>query len=125
MENIKIYDDNPRDDDPFIVAIYLRSDKKYDVYSRQVTDILTFMGDIGGLSEALLGIGMLAVGFFSQKMFMSKIVRKIYHIRKYESIESEKVALKRKREAEVQGGPSVDIEGAVTRLNTSEKDLLK
>jgi hypothetical protein len=48
---------------------------------------------------------MLTVGFISQKMLMSKIVRKIYHIRKYDSIESEKVALKRKREAEVQGVP--------------------
>ena len=98
VENIKIYDDNPRDDDPFVVAIYLRSDKKYDVYSRQVTDILTSWA-------TLLGIGMLTVGFISQKIFMSKIVRKIYHIRKYDSIESEKVALKRKREAEVQGVP--------------------
>jgi hypothetical protein len=47
------------------------------------------MGDIGGLSEALISIGMLIVGFITQKMFMSKIVRKIYHIRKYENIEHE------------------------------------
>jgi hypothetical protein len=47
------------------------------------------MGDIGGLSEALIGIGVVIVGFITQKMFMSKIIRKIYHIRKYENIEHE------------------------------------
>ena len=72
-----------------MVAIYMRSDKMYDFYERKVNDLLTFMGDIGGLSEALINIGMLIVGFITQKMFMSKIVRKIYHIRKYENIEHE------------------------------------
>jgi hypothetical protein len=78
-----------RDEDPFVIGIYLRADQKYSVYSRKVNDILTFLGDIGGLAEALLGIGFLIVGFVSQKMFMSKIIRKIYHIRKYENIENE------------------------------------
>jgi hypothetical protein len=36
-----------------------------------------------------MGIGVLFVGFLSQKIFMSKIVRKIYHIRKYENIDHE------------------------------------
>ena len=58
----------------------------YDSYERKVNDLLTFMGDIGGLSEALIGIGMIFVGFITQKMFMAKIVGKIYHIRKYENI---------------------------------------
>lgn len=72
-----------------MVAIYIRSDRMYDFYERKVSDLLTFMGNIGGLSEALIKIGMLIVGFITQKMFMSKIVRKIYHIRKYENIEEE------------------------------------
>ena len=67
----------------------MRSDKMYDSYERKVNDLLTFMGDIGGLSEALINIGVFIVGFITQKMFMSKIVRKIYHIRKYENIENE------------------------------------
>ena len=82
-----------RDDDPYIIGIYLRADKKYSEYYRKVNDILTFLADVGGLSEALMSIGFLIVGFVSQKMFMSKIIRKIYHIRKYEFIENE--ALKR------------------------------
>jgi hypothetical protein len=44
---------------------------------------------MGGLFEALIGIGMIFVGFVAQKIFMSKIVRKIYHIRRYENIDYE------------------------------------
>lgn len=52
-----------KNDDPYIISIYLRSDRMYEVYNRKVNDILTFLGDIGGLSEALLGIGMILVSF--------------------------------------------------------------
>jgi hypothetical protein len=34
-------------------------------------------------------IGGLLVGFLSQKLFMASIIKKIYHIRKYENIEHE------------------------------------
>jgi hypothetical protein len=88
---VKSYDDNYSDapGENFLVAIYMRSDKMYDTYDRKVNDLLTLMGDIGGLSEALIGIGIVIVGFITQKMFMSKIVRKIYHIRRYENIDHE------------------------------------
>lgn len=89
--NVKPYDDNFKDEagENYLVSLYMRSDKMYDSYERKVNDLLTFMGDIGGLSEALIGIGVVIVGFINQKMFMSKIIRKIYHIRKYENIEHE------------------------------------
>jgi len=88
---VKPYEDNFSDvaGENYMVAIFIRSDKMYDFYERKVSDLLTFMSNIGGLSEALIKIGMLIVGFITQKMFMSKIVRKIYHIRKYENIEQE------------------------------------
>jgi hypothetical protein len=88
---VKPYDDNFKDEagENYLVSLYMRSDKMYDSYERKVNDLLTFMGDIGGLSEALIGIGVVIVGFITQKMFMSKIIRKIYHIRKYENIEHE------------------------------------
>lgn len=89
VRNIQKYDDNYSNDDGYIVAVYIRSDKMYDSYERKVTDILTLLGDIGGLWGALVGIGIVVVGFITQKIFMSKIVRKIYHIRRYENIEYE------------------------------------
>jgi len=71
------------------MAVYIRSDRMYDSYTRQVNDLLTVLGTIGGLLETLKGIGYVFVGVFAQKLFMSKIVRKIYHIRRYENLEYE------------------------------------
>lgn len=62
---MKSYDDNYSDKDGCIVAVYIRSDKLYDSYERKVDDILTLLGDIGGLSEALLGLGSFLVGFLA------------------------------------------------------------
>ena len=69
--------------------MYLRADKFYDSYERKVTDILTLLGDLGGLQEFFVLIGGLIVSFISQKLFIASIIRKIYHIRKYENIEDE------------------------------------
>lgn len=104
----------------------MRSDKLFDKYERQVYDILTFLGDIGGLTEALISIGSLIVGFFTQKMFMSKIVRKIYHIRNYDNIEHEtQERLNReppggRRDSEARSGND-----AVQQDNQDQLDIVK
>jgi len=54
-----------------------------------VTDILTLLGDIGGLKEFFIMLGSWLVTYWAQKLFMSSIVRKIYQIRKYENIDNE------------------------------------
>jgi 5-bromo-4-chloroindolyl phosphate hydrolysis protein len=47
------------------------------------------LGDLGGLQEFFLLLGGILVTFISKKLFMASIVRKIYHIRKYENIQDE------------------------------------
>ena len=47
------------------------------------------MGDLGGLKEFFLMVGELLLGFIVSKMFISAIVKKIYHMRRYENIEYE------------------------------------
>jgi hypothetical protein len=89
VNNIKTYDDDYSASDGVLVAIYLRADKTYDNYERKVTDILTLLGDLGGLQEFFLLVGGLLVGFITQKMFMASIIKKTYHIRKYDNIEDE------------------------------------
>ena len=64
----------------------MRFDKSYDLYERKVSDILTLMAEIGGLHKALFTIGMVLVSFVAQKVFMSNLVKRIYQVRKYESI---------------------------------------
>ena len=73
----------------------MRRDRFYDQYERKVYDVLTFLGDIGGLKEALHAIGILFVSFLSHKMMISKIVKKIYHIRTYNNIEKDITSKKR------------------------------
>ena len=51
--------------------------------------MLNLLSNIGGLFEALFGIGLFVVGFIAQKIFMSKIIKKVYHIRKYDNIDHE------------------------------------
>ena len=66
--------------------VLIRSDNKYDSYSRKVMDLLTGLGVVGGLSGALNGIGAVIAGFLVAKLLMSKIVKRIYHIRTYDTI---------------------------------------
>ena len=61
----------------------------YETLRRKVTEILTVLGDIGGLQRLFIGVGLLLVGFVTQKMFMSSILKKIYRIRNYDNIEHE------------------------------------
>ena len=63
----------------------MRSDKQYDIYQRKFNDLLTLMGDIGGLQRTLMAIGIVVVSAIANRMFMSKIIKKIYQIRKYEN----------------------------------------
>lgn len=86
---MKTYDDNYLDSDGYLVGVFIRADKFYDSYARKVTDILTLLGDIGGLQDFFIMCGGVLVGFLAQKMFMSSIVKKIYHIRNYGNIEYE------------------------------------
>jgi len=65
VSNIKSYDNDYVDSEGFLVAVYIRADKFYDSYERKVTDILTLLGDLGGLQEFFIMIGGLLVNFLA------------------------------------------------------------
>lgn len=109
IQNVRQYDDSYSADDNSLVTIYLRNDRVFDQYERKVYDILTLLADIGGLKEALHVIfEILFVSFLSHKMFMSKIIKRLYHVRKYEHIEHE-ISRKKNSTAKVSVAP-VDID---------------
>ncbi|CDW73064.1 UNKNOWN [Stylonychia lemnae] len=83
VSNSRSYDNQFKEEEGFVIAIYLRFDNKYDLYTRKVYSALELLGDIGGLYGSLLGIGFFFVGFISSRMFMSDIMKKIYQVRKY------------------------------------------
>jgi hypothetical protein len=62
---VKSYDDDFNDIDNYLVAVYMRADKFTDRYQRKVTDILSMLGDVGGLKEFFILIGELIVGFIT------------------------------------------------------------
>ncbi|CDW82531.1 UNKNOWN [Stylonychia lemnae] len=79
----RYYDDQYSDADGYILAMYMRFDNRYDIYTRKVYSILELLGDVGGLKESLMAIGLLIIGFISQKMFISDVMHEMYQVRKY------------------------------------------
>jgi len=65
VQNIQYYDSVYNSNNGAVAAVYIRSDKTYQSISRQVYDILTFLGNIGGLYGALIGIGAFIIGFIN------------------------------------------------------------
>ena len=64
------------------MAVYMRLDNRYDIYTRKVYSILDLLGEVGGLQGSLLGIGMVIVSFITTRMFFSDIMHQIYQVRK-------------------------------------------
>jgi len=83
-------DDNYDDqENGYVVAIYIRKDKANDIYRRKVNDLLSVLGALRGLQSAFNAIGTLIIGLIARKIFLSSIIRKVYHVRNYENIEYE------------------------------------
>ena len=65
-----------------IVSVYFRLDSYFDNYSRRIYSLGDLLGQVGGLYSSILIIGALFVGIFSERLFVSSILRKIYQIDK-------------------------------------------
>lgn len=61
-----------------LVNFYIRFDKQYDNYERTVTSVGDFFENSGGFYSSIIAIGMLLVPFFSERLFYSSLIRKIY-----------------------------------------------
>lgn len=85
VDNIREYDDNYSSDDGYHSAIYIRFDNSYDIYERTTYSLLDWLGDIGGLSEALFFLGALFVSKISEKMMIASILRKIFQLKRHPS----------------------------------------
>ena len=65
------------------LAIYLRADKEKTRYTRISYDMLTYLGDLGGLLDIVLMFGSLCTGFFARKLFQAALIRQAYRIQSY------------------------------------------
>lgn len=58
----------------------MRFDKKYDKYEREVFGFGDFIENVGGFYSAILILGMVIVPFFSERLYFSSLIRKVYQI---------------------------------------------
>ena len=76
------------DDDLQIISVYLRFDSNYDDYSRRVYSFGDLLGQTGGLYSAIFIIGVVLVGIFQNRLFVSSVLNKIYQVDKSRNVES-------------------------------------
>lgn len=81
IQNFEKYDDKYYEENGYMISAYLRYDRKYNTYNRQVYNIMGLLGDIGGMYSSLYFIGLLTIGFYNQRMFISAILRSLYQIK--------------------------------------------
>mmetsp|Transcript_7032 Transcript_7032/g.7961 ORF Transcript_7032/g.7961 Transcript_7032/m.7961 type:complete len:255 (-) Transcript_7032:179-943(-) len=62
------------------LSVFIRADEKYDMYERRVYSIGDLLGQMGGLYQSVFVIGTIFVFVFSERLFISSILRKIYQI---------------------------------------------
>ena len=99
------------DTDLQIVSVYIRLDSNFDSYSRRVYSFGDLLGQTGGMYSAVVFLGAVFVGIFSERLFVSSILRKIYQIDqsrdneiRKEIIEKKTLGSKNKVNAELENG---------------------
>ena len=68
------------DTDLQIISVFFRLDSNYDNYSRRVYSFGDLMGQSGGLYSAVFMLGGVFISIFSERLFVSSILHKIYQI---------------------------------------------
>ena len=62
------------------IQVSLRQDKHRMDYRRNEYDVLTFVGDLGGLFSFLYGLGMLSTSPFAVRLFHAAIISQFYRV---------------------------------------------
>lgn len=64
------------------MSVFIRLDSTSESYSRQVYSFSDLLAQVGGIYQSIFFIGVLFVGIFSERLFISSILRKIYQLDK-------------------------------------------
>ena len=81
IENIDYYDDRYYEENGYMISAYLRFDRKYNAYNRQIYSLMALLGDIGGMYSSLYFIGLVLIGFYNRRLFISAILRNLYQVK--------------------------------------------
>ena len=64
--------------------IFLRADNQSNIYKRISYDVLSYLGDLGGLLDAILMIGFTFTSFFASKLFRAALINQFYKVQQYD-----------------------------------------
>ena len=78
------------DTDLQIISVYIRLDSNYDEFSRRVYSFGDLLGQTGGLYSAMFIAGSVMVAIFTERLFVSSILKKIYQIDEARDVEMRK-----------------------------------
>ena len=78
------------DTDLQIISVYIRLDSNYDEFSRRVYSFGDLLGQTGGLYSALFIAGSVMVAIFTERLFVSSILKKVYQIDEVRDVEMRK-----------------------------------
>ena len=63
-----------------LASFYFRFDAEYNIYERRIYSFGEMLGQIGGLFQIIIFLGVMIVSVFPERLFISSIIRKIYQI---------------------------------------------
>jgi len=61
----------------------LRASSRTRTYSRFGYGLLDYLGDLGGLFDIAVLMGAMMTGFFTEKLWIASMTKKVYNIQKY------------------------------------------
>ena len=62
------------------LGIFFRADNENKLYKRIGYDILTYLGDLGGLLDVVVVIGQFSATLFASRLFQAALVGQAYRI---------------------------------------------
>lgn len=84
----KISQNEPVSDREY-VTLFLRAASERQLYFRKSYDMLTYLGDLGGLIDVVMVFGYLLTTLFASKLFAAAVIGQVYHIQNYMRDESQ------------------------------------
>ena len=72
----------PRADREYI-NIFIRAGMESNFYKREGYDLLTYLGDLGGLFDIVYIVGSIITGLLTSKIFTATLISQLYRIQNY------------------------------------------
>lgn len=66
------------------LSIYLRADSEKKLYKRVGYDILSYLGDLGGLLDVVMVVGQICTSVFVGRLFQAALIQSAYRIQSYD-----------------------------------------